>query len=865
MIDFTDIYDCMSFVNDIKKKHIDIDDEPLDMGIFGYLGEVHANILQNSAQTAAENALEGLPTKAKYAKNLYTHAYSVGLDVRATPAVMEACIILPESSIMDNMDSQNRFFLDKDFTINIQTSNNSIPFHLDYDVVIQRVTLPNKEVTYTARYDMTIPNPLSTISNPYIQSIGRFTIEGNITVIMLNVLIRQVKYTLDERRIISGNVFQNKSYYFDFAQQIAGFSVEVLEGDSTYWLNPIYDGLSSPTSEKYINYMFLDTNTIRCIFRKESYQPRTNAKINTHIYTTLGSGGNFTYTKNIQCDLKSDRFSYRSIWMIVKPLGDSQGGEDMKSVTELRKIIPKEQLARGTVTNSRDLENFFNSINTDTRKIYFIKKLDSIERLYYSYVSIKDSDNNIIPTNTIDLLVKRNNFDNIQAHNYMLYAGNCIYYRRSGSGEVITSYLNDEDLVASYRSSGFLYFNPFTMIVNKNPFYVSYLVDIIRCYRTLGFDYINQDSEYQFIANEIEWKREYFSNRNTYTLTLPMTLNVPKMTGLYLTNSKGERIGVAFKVILVLKGPDGITPLRYVLGEYDTSRSTSTDIYITFNITTDNDLDSSMNLRLKTLYNIGQTYKSDGYFPSTTQADIYICYPNDTAGGAKEISQIVPDLNGFSCSNKYSIIGGLPLYYDYSKVISTFIDLSQGQDNSLNYHIKKVPVIRYDYITSEDRLLNVLDQMELIRSYIEYKLATLEDGFGVDIKLFNTYGPAKFFLVDDGAYLDNVSLKLHFKTKLQSSANESCVQDLVQYIKAYIEDFDTIGDLHIPNLQSSVTTQFKEQLEYFEYLGVNDYGVSIQHIYRDIFESDISKVPELLSINITVDGSPNIDINVSTF
>ena len=864
MIDFTDIYDCVSFVNEIKKKHIDIDDEPLDMGIFGYLGEVHANILQNSAQTAAENALEGLPTKAKYAKNLYTHAYSVGLDVKATPARLEACIILPEEQIMDNMDSQNRFILDKDYSILVPGKEDDYHFHLDYDVIIQRVTLPNKEVSYTARYDMSVTNPLSDIINPYIQSIGRFTIDGGITVIMFNVILHQVKYETHEFTTTSSNPLTNKSFYFDFKRQLATFLVQVDEGESTHWLTPIYDGLKPATNEEYINFMFLDTNTIRCIFRRESYQPRTNARVTAHIYTTNGSAGNFTYTKNLQCTLKSDRFSYRSIWMIVKPLGDSTGGEDMKTTTELRKMIPKEQLARGTVTNSRDLENFFNSINNSTRKIYFIKKLDSIERLYYSYVAIKDRDNNVIPTNTIDINVKRNNFDNIQSHNYMLYAGNCIHYTRAGEGQIVTQYLNDEDKMKTLSSTGFLYFNPFTMIVNKNPFYVSYLIDIIHCYRKLGFSYINQNSEYQFIANEIEWQRQFFSNRNTYTLTILFTPNVENRN-IFIFNKQGDRIGVNFKVILVLKAPDGVTPMRYVYGTLDTNRTINTsEIYVTFTIDTDNDLDTNMNLRLKNLYDIGHNYKTDGYFASITQADIYIC-PMGEEGGTQEIGQLVPGLEGYSCCNKYSITNGLPLYYDYSKVISTFIDLSQGQDNTLNYYIKKVPVIRYDYVNSEDRILTVLEQLELIRNYIEYKLNTLEDGFGVDIKLFNTYGPAKFFLVDNGAYLDNVSLKLHFKTKLLSSSSESCIQDLAQFIKSYIEDFDNIGDLHIPNLQSSVTEQFREQLEYFEYLGVNSYGVTVQHIYRDAFESDITKVPEILSIHVSVDGTPDIDITISTF
>ena len=50
-------------------------------------------------------------------------------------------------------------------------------------------------------------------------------------------------------------------------------------------------------------------------------------------------------------------------------------GEDIdrtpKNIDELKKIIPKEALARGSVTNTTDINNFFNSIDYSTSNVLY--------------------------------------------------------------------------------------------------------------------------------------------------------------------------------------------------------------------------------------------------------------------------------------------------------------------------------------------------------------------------------------------------------------------------------------------------------------------------------------------------------------
>ena len=83
-----------------------------------------------------------------------------------------------------------------------------------------------------------------------------------------------------------------------------------------------------------------------------------------------------------------------------------------------------------------------------------------------------------------------------------------------------------------------------------------------------------------------------------------------------------------------------------------------------------------------------------------------------------------------------------------------------------------------------------------------------------------------------------------------------------------MEDLDKLGEVHIPNLVTQITNNYKEQIVYFEYLGFNSYGPDIQHIYRDNDnEIDIHIAPEFLNIaNIFDDDgtlSPDINIYVS--
>ena len=113
----SDIYDITRFVDDIKKRNIDgiEDKETLMVGMYGYLGYQFSSLLQTAIVTASELSNEAIPTRAKFDRNVITHALSLGVDkVAATPANMKVLLMFPEKALKANM-------LDGEFTFTANT------------------------------------------------------------------------------------------------------------------------------------------------------------------------------------------------------------------------------------------------------------------------------------------------------------------------------------------------------------------------------------------------------------------------------------------------------------------------------------------------------------------------------------------------------------------------------------------------------------------------------------------------------------------------------------------------------------------------------------------------------------------------
>lgn len=845
----TDIFDSLGFVNELQKKYYEDEDEnTLMIGTYGAQAEVAGTLLQKALIVASETSNEAIPIKAKYEKNIISHAKFMGIeDINAIPAHMNVTLFIPRKQIDNNL-YQNKFTLDKSCPLMIE----DFEFHIDYNIIVTRNRIRTNEYVYTAIYDMERKNPLSDIDSPNLPPIGIFnTASGE----MLGIacVIRQVQYITKYNKILTDNIIENKTMVFEFEDQLASFDVDAAEGTTKYHLNPVYDGTIISPKEKYCEYQFIESNSIRIKFNRDSYMPRMNADITINIKTTKGSSGIFQYTEDIITDLKSEQFGYSGIHCMIKPLTDSTGGIDRKTVSELKAMIPKEALSRGSIISTTDLDAFFNSTNLENSKIYFYKKkYNQLEHVYYSYLLMKYN-NIIVPTNTIDIEVKEEELES-NGKNWLIKPLTTFVYDKS------IGVINNN--ITESKDNPFVYMNPFMIGINKTPLVLSYFLTIFNVEKYLEFSYINQTSILQFVASTVNVSRSGYSNMDKYRLRISMKQNISDDFNLIVRNDDKEIVECNIKVFLLLYSQTNSNDVW----RYTEASIINEDRYLydfEFNMTTDDTISANNLIKITDLKQPETGKVVDSYVVNGIKADVLIMAKTETYYGNDGFSNIIPGIDGYSICNRYSIRGGIDLFYNYTQMMNSTPIVKKNKDTG-NYifTINKVPMIRKSYISDEFRMKSIIKEIQTRRNYIEYCLNILEDGFDIDFKFFNTYGPSKRYTHEDETCIDRVNLSLRFKTKLYSNADKFIISMIKDNIKTRIETIDNITDIHMTNIADEIREKYKDQLQFFEFVGFNGYGPGYSHIYQ-VADEIKENVPEFLNINTIGGDSPDIEIIVN--
>ena len=96
-----DIFSVTKFIDKLKAKYIDISEDTLFLGVYGYLSAIFGNLIQNTAVQVSEYSKEAIPTRAKFERNIISHALALGLKkIAATPAELDILIGFPEDYLV---------------------------------------------------------------------------------------------------------------------------------------------------------------------------------------------------------------------------------------------------------------------------------------------------------------------------------------------------------------------------------------------------------------------------------------------------------------------------------------------------------------------------------------------------------------------------------------------------------------------------------------------------------------------------------------------------------------------------------------------------------------------------------------------
>lgn len=696
----SDLYEIADYIGEIQKDNLDgASQDTLMLGIFGYMRECFSQMVQNTIIMASEFANEGIATKAKFEKNIIAHALGLGItSINAVPAQMEVYLTFMEDEIINALGGGSGDFI---FDCDNQIYFDDLEFHPDYDIIIRRVKLSNGNYTYTAMYDMTgsdiYENPISDITNPYLTPPVVMKVNGT-KYLFVACLLRQVEKSTIYKKVLSDNTISSKTANFEFDSQLAGFDVNVSNSNGSTHLTPVYEGLSSSgTKYAYIWYTYLDSDNIRIKFDRNSYFPRINSDVEIRLQTTQGEKGNFTWagTEYPQFYFDSERLGYSNIWCQIRPINnESMYGTDKKSVDELKQIIPKEALSRGSITNTTDLQNYFNAIDTSLSKMYFYKRRDNcLERLYYSYIVMKDSSSNIIPTNTVVVNIDPSDVETDSGSGKLILKRGQIL-KLSADGSTCTLYDGDDPTTEEDYSDGFYYIIPYNFAINLDPMYGMYFLTTMNVNKNLGFTYINEDCQYQYIATYINWVRKYLTETDTYVLKVNVMQNITGDSSMITVDKDGTITSSNVKAYIVFYN-DEDKAIRYAEGAIGNYSAESGTFDFTFKFTSNDLIDSENNIRIAGVTQAGYTTGEGidyAYLPGNTKAMIHIItyqpdfstspYYDDIFGNTSiDIKEVIPIEDGWCVTNCYEILSGVDFFYNYSEIVYSNIEMLGKEDD----------------------------------------------------------------------------------------------------------------------------------------------------------------------------------------
>ena len=895
----SDIFLASKFIEKLKQRYIDISEDTLLLGMYGYLSTIFSNLIQNTTILASDYAMEAIPTRAKFDKNVIAHALALGIKkINAVPASINVLLGFSQDALDNNMqrinDKKSRLILEKDFVFTIG-DRELYPYCLDYNVEIQRIELPDGRTTYTAMYMIDNTNPLLSLSNPYLPEMGIINAEGQ-NLIALQVTLRQMTHTVIHYKLNVDNPLELKTKEFSFENQLAYFYVEVIEEKnnktSTHYLIPVYEGLYTYdlTDKEYINYMYLDEQTIRLKFSRESYNPTRNCEINIHIYTTLGSKCNIYLDDTFQVyrEISSETYSYSGLYVLIRSNSSSIFGEDKASIEQLQHLIPREMVARGSYCTYSDLQTFFNLIQSDDCKMTLFQRVyNQLENIYFAYILIKYN-GNVIPTNTIDLEFNRDQVDHVSRNNFVLDPNATFYLPKDSKTATLVPRNLTPMEIDNYEQNGFLYSCPFLMVINKTPFYVSYYNIFPKYERILYFEYINAESVVQFIAEKFKVYRDMFNTpSNEFHLQVQCMQNINTDYDLLVFNEANELIECNIKAYIVfyLYDKDGVKhPARYITGELINYNSNALVYTFDFKITTSNVMaETKPHMLFETgLKLIGYEKESPLYLPNNVEMKLFLFFKGTQEygrlyGDKLEFSadDYFPELEGWSLTNIYSTKEtGVDLFYDYSDLMTSYIKL-QKSDTALTYWAGKVPVIKRTWLNNVDQTTDQAEtkvqyffqMLDYRRRYIQDALILIENPFAINFKFYNTYGPSMNYMVAKNTRLDKVNITLKFEIMFVTKEDQVILPEIKETIKGYIEEINNTSDLHFPNLITYITNLYRDSIVYFKFVQLDGYQTLWQSIYKsqivlDSAWEESQRVPEFINVNLLSNGLPDIEFDI---
>lgn len=553
-------------------------------GTLGMITDIMATTTEDIAHGVMLARREFYPNTAQYLKSLYLHAASRYMDApMATPATANILLMIQQSDILQYGTTEgdlHTFVLDDTFIAYVD----DIPFMLDYPITILSVKKENGKYAHTTHYDFYINNSLATNPERYLPNKVMNYLSTDYLII--SATMRQINKTYKSQLVTSNTIVNTVTMDFTYDGNLANFEVFYTENDNSARIQLEKRMADSGISRNpFCWYTLVDDSTIRITFPANVYfTPKLNATVSIEIATTLGSGGNFdSYESDIVSENASTRYAYNTQVPVFGTVdGASTGGEDLINKEDFRSEVMRAYCTNYTYITTNDLQMYFDQlmINTEDRFKFTPKRDDAFIRLYGAFILMKDEASNVIPTNTLDVILdpleEAGDFDiySEAVHRNIIKPGTLFTYsHQEGKGyflervkgkklsDDLSSYDTDEghwrcskcgyeytgdtpfnEIVADetneyvcpecgaaktdFVQDRFIFANPYLITVSTDTFIAGYFMNSTSAHHSLSYTAVNDQSIVQFIARHFMLERNAIAGENYYRFSVAISPSV---------------------------------------------------------------------------------------------------------------------------------------------------------------------------------------------------------------------------------------------------------------------------------------------------------------------------------------------------
>ena len=865
----------------------------LNLGFTGIVSELMSNSMEDVFSTASLIANEAFITRSVLPSSIYSEAALYGLGYTfATPSRAKFALqiwlddIINYSSTVRNTSVQ-RFVLDKETKLLLGDTS----YRLDYDIIIDHQVIEGKRI-FNIYYDTNEENSISIVRAKHIThqvtSIGW---------LVLMVELQEYDRKVEEHLISDNLTTTNSDIYLKWTSQIAGLDLIYItpKGDRVSMKKKIQ--YTRPEQSPFVWYNFHNDNTICLSFsgNRGYFQPAFNSKIESTIYTCLGSKANFDSYDNksaVPVIRSSKRFEYNGNTRIVAIcFSGSVGGMDKGDIELLRDDVILARNSINAITTDRDLELWFNNYarRNNTKTEFFKRRDDPTGRLFSQFITVNDG-SYTFPTNTLSIEVNHKEFDYIKYEDskvkvddnhfrfipeeYVITPGHLWEYKDDSRttvrmvkaiGENRMAMVTDDAIPPINEDRPFMFTNPFYIKIHRDPT-VSINYNVMTNHTSWPIDIpIKSDSFYRFQLANFSIERSISKRLNNRYLIKVICVPVVSQSSIQYIEGIGPdypKINNNLRLVLITRsktsGETGYIEMTPV------DRRTAGSILFEATIAVHDELTSDGLLRVdrSRTDDIRALLTEDIYIDAMeTSFHFAVLFKDNTT----KISLFNdPDFVGYTMTNRFAndphllnlykpmnmmrhnnyFTGDSPVYEvdPFSEEMIIKDDKPILTEGGYTLHSSLVPLLKYDIPLNENRMTKFIQAFNDQYIAVEPVLSRLEGNTFLDFKLFNTYGRSNNYFIgpkdgsdvlsDSDILLDNVYVKL--KLRLAVYDRSAYLQTAEAVENEIISYFDSLGtDYHDIHV-SDLIHLIKENhpnVYYVRFCGFNSYDANKQSIF----------------------------------